>query len=90
MRSRSLNFAIAIVLRSFDQMVIADRDLDREKKIAIDDQKITDHSCIANRALEKVERQQLNRKNGSKSIRGFLVIGHLCKLYLYNIERKIY
>ena len=40
MRSRSLNFAIAIVLRSFDQMAIADRDLDREKKIA-------DHSCLA-------------------------------------------
>ena len=47
LRSRSLNFAIAITLRSFDQMAIADRDLDREKKIAIDDQKIADHSCLA-------------------------------------------
>ena len=35
LRSRLLNFAIAIILRSFDQMAIADRDLDREKKIAI-------------------------------------------------------
>ena len=33
-------------MRSFDQMAIADRDLDREKKIAIDDQKITDHSYL--------------------------------------------
>ena len=47
LRSRSLNFAIAIIPRSFDQMAIADRDLDREKKIAIDDQKIADHSCLA-------------------------------------------
>ena len=46
LRSRSLNFAIAIILGSFDQMVIVDRDLDRKKKIAIDDQKITDHSCL--------------------------------------------
>ena len=46
-RSRSLNFAIAIVLRYFDQMEIADRDLDREKKIAIDDQKIADHSYLS-------------------------------------------
>ena len=45
LRSRSLNFAIAIVLRSFDQMAIADR----EKKIAIGDQKIADHSCLAHR-----------------------------------------
>ena len=39
---------IAIIPRSFDQMAIADRDLDREKKIAIaiDDQKIADHSCL--------------------------------------------
>ena len=52
-RSRSLNFAIAIVLRSFDQMAIADRDLDRGKKIAItiDDQKIADHSCLADKPL---------------------------------------
>ena len=28
-------------------MAIADRDLDREKKIAIDDQKIADQSCLA-------------------------------------------
>ena len=35
--------------RSFDQMAIADLDLNREKKIAItiDDQKIADHSCLA-------------------------------------------
>ena len=46
LRSRSLNFAIAIIPRSFDQMAIADRDLNREKKIAIDDQKIADHSCL--------------------------------------------
>ena len=46
LRSRSLNFAIAIIPRSFDQMAIADRDLDREKKIAIDSQKIADHSCL--------------------------------------------
>ena len=48
LRSRSLNFAIAIIPRSFDQMAIADRNLDREKKIAIaiDDQKIADHSYI--------------------------------------------
>ena len=40
---------IAIVRRSFNQMAIADRDLDREKKIAIaiDDQKIADHSYLA-------------------------------------------
>ena len=47
MRSRSLNFTIAIVLRSIGEMVITDRDLDREKKIAIDDQKIVDQSCLA-------------------------------------------
>ena len=46
LRSRSLNFAIAIIPRSFDQMAIADRDLDREKMIAIDDQKIADHSYL--------------------------------------------
>ena len=42
--------AIAIIPRSFDQMAIADRDrdLDRKKKIAIDDQKIADHSCLGN------------------------------------------
>ena len=34
--------AFAIVLRSFDHM---HSDLDREKKIAIDDQKIANHSC---------------------------------------------
>ena len=34
-RSRSLNFTIPTVLRSFDQMAIA-----------IDDQKIADHSCL--------------------------------------------
>ena len=38
LQSRLLNFAIAIIPRSFDQ----------EKKIAIaiDDQKIADHSCL--------------------------------------------
>ena len=46
LRWRLLNFAIAIIPRSFDQMAIADRDLNREKKIAIDDQKIADHSCL--------------------------------------------
>ena len=51
LRSRSLNFAIAIVRRSFDQMAIADRDLDREKKIAIDHQKIADHSYLASRPI---------------------------------------
>ena len=52
--SRSLNFAIAINLRSFHQLAIANRDLDSEKKIAIDDQKIAiddqkiaDDSCLA-------------------------------------------
>ena len=35
-----------IVMRSFYQTAITDRDLDREKKIAIDDQKIADHSCL--------------------------------------------
>ena len=41
LRSRSLNFAIAIIPRSFDQMAIADRDLDRKKNIgiAIDDRR---------------------------------------------------
>ena len=52
LRSRSLNFAIAIIPRSFEQMAIADRDLDREKKIAIaiaiDDQKFADHSYLVN------------------------------------------
>ena len=43
-QSWSLNLAIAIVLQSFDQMAIADRNLGHEKKIAIDDQKIADHS----------------------------------------------
>ena len=49
MAHRALNFAIVIVLRSFDEMAIADRDLDHEKKtaIAIDDQKIADHSYLA-------------------------------------------
>ena len=48
LRSRSLNFTIAIIPQSFDQMAIADRDLDREKMIAIaiDDQKIADQSCL--------------------------------------------
>ena len=50
LRSRSLNFAIAINLRSFYQMAIADRDLDRENKIAIADQMIADHSYPANNA----------------------------------------
>ena len=40
-------FAIAIVLRSLDQMAIADRDLEKKIAIAIDDQKIADHSCLA-------------------------------------------
>ena len=55
LRSRSLNFAIAIILRSFDQIAIADRDLDREKKIAIaiDDQKIADHSYPGNDVICK-------------------------------------
>ena len=46
LRSLLLNFAIAIILQSFDQIAFADRNLDREKKIAIaiDDQKIADHS----------------------------------------------
>ena len=48
LRSLSLNFAIAIIRRSFDQMAIVDRNLDREKKIAIDDQKIADHSYLGN------------------------------------------
>ena len=54
LRSRSLNFAIAIIPRSFDKMAIADRDLDREKKIgiAINDQKIADHSCLGNSEQE--------------------------------------
>ena len=49
LRSRSLNFAIAIVQRSFDQMSIADRDLYYKKKIAIaiDDQKISNESYLA-------------------------------------------
>ena len=34
LRSRSLNFAIAIFLRSLDQMMIADRDIGREKTIS--------------------------------------------------------
>ena len=33
-------------------MAIADRDLDRVKKIAIDDQKIADQSCLAHKALQ--------------------------------------
>ena len=47
LRSRSLDFAI--IPRSFDQMAIADRDLDCEKMIAIaiEDQKIADHSYLA-------------------------------------------
>ena len=55
LRSLLLNFAIAIIPRSFDQMAIADRDLDldREKKIAIDDQKIADHSCLNSYRLLK-------------------------------------
>ena len=49
LRSWSLNFAIAIVQRSFDQMSIADRDLYYKKKIAIaiDDQKISNESYLA-------------------------------------------
>ena len=45
-RSRSLIFAIAIVLRSLDQMAIADHDLDRDKMIVINDRMIADHSCL--------------------------------------------
>ena len=43
-----MNIAIAIVLRSVDEMAIADRDLDCEKKIAvaIEDQKIAEQSCL--------------------------------------------
>ena len=59
LRSRSLNFAIAIVRRSFDQMAIADRDLDREKKIAIDDQKIADHSYLG---VSPLPRRTVGRK----------------------------
>ena len=45
-KDRDRVLAIAIVLQSFDERAITDRDLDREKKIAIDDQKIDDQSCL--------------------------------------------
>ena len=48
--SRSLNF----IPRSFDLMAIADRDLDREKMIAIDDQKIADHSYLDERTIKRL------------------------------------
>ena len=51
LRSQSLNFAIAIVLRSSDQMAIANCDVDCEKMIAIDDQNIADHSCLVQRSF---------------------------------------
>ena len=56
LRSRSLNFAIAINLRSFYQIAIADRDRDREKKIAIaiGDQKIADHSYPVNHESKRL------------------------------------
>ena len=58
MRSRSLNFEIAIVLRSFDLIAIADLDLDREKKIAIDNQKIADHSCLVDLFYDKNKKKK--------------------------------
>ena len=51
LRSRSLNFAIAIVLRSIDEMAIADRDREKKIAIAINDQKIADQSCLGNITL---------------------------------------
>ena len=58
LRSRSLNFEIAIVLRSFDLIAIADLDLDREKKIAIDNQKIADHSCLVDLFYDKNKKKK--------------------------------
>ena len=42
---------------------IADRDLDREKKIAIDDQKIANHSCLEDKAQpKKIQRRNSRAK----------------------------
>ena len=84
LRSRSSNFAIAIVLRSFDQMAIDDRDLDREKKIAItiDDRTIVDHSFLEFKANFAQNLLRQNEENGNRLFENYADMWLYCDLII--------